>query len=90
MIAHVGTNITIIVRIQVKRMFNRYHWTNREMKKAPVNDAVAPCPYEHKQFNGSLWYQSPFKGPPTPEVEKAWYDVMNCMQGEYPNVVNLV
>lgn len=43
---------------------------------SPVNDAVAPYPYVHREFNGSLWYQSPFKGPPTPEVEKAWYDIM--------------
>lgn len=27
-------------------------------------------------WNGSLWHESPFKGPPTPEVEKAWHDVM--------------
>ena len=45
---------------------------------APVNDAVAPYPFVHQQFNGSLWYESPFKGPPTPDVEKAWYDIMKC------------
>ena len=45
---------------------------------APVNDAVTPYPHVHRQFNGSLWYQSPFKGPPTPDVEKAWYDIMKC------------
>ncbi|KAH8689801.1 hypothetical protein BGW36DRAFT_307145, partial [Talaromyces proteolyticus] len=28
------------------------------------------------RFNGSLWYQSPFKGPPTAEVEAAWQSVM--------------
>ncbi|KAK8128699.1 hypothetical protein PG984_009807 [Apiospora sp. TS-2023a] len=43
---------------------------------SPVNDAVAPHAYVHRLFNGSLWYQSPWKGPPTEEVEKAWYDIM--------------
>lgn len=45
---------------------------------APVNEAVVRKPYIHQQFNGSLWYKSAFKGPPTPEVEAAWYDVMKC------------
>ncbi|KAI1822698.1 hypothetical protein F4861DRAFT_377593 [Xylaria intraflava] len=43
---------------------------------SPVNDAVAPYPYTHKVFNGSLWHQTPWTGPPTEEVEKAWYDIM--------------
>lgn len=29
-------------------------------------------------FKGSLWYDSPYKGPPTPEVNKAWADLMEC------------
>lgn len=43
-----------------------------------MNDAVKPHPYIHKVFNGSLWHQSPWKGPPTDEVEKAWYEIMKC------------
>ncbi|KAI2619634.1 hypothetical protein GGR54DRAFT_647786 [Hypoxylon sp. NC1633] len=54
-------------RIKSWNMFNYY---------SPVNEAVAPHPYVHKVFNGSLWYQSPWKGPPTDEVEKAWYSIM--------------
>lgn len=45
---------------------------------APVNDAVTPHPYVHRVFNGSLWHQSRWKGPPTEEVEQAWYDIMRC------------
>ncbi|KAI1649241.1 uncharacterized protein F4817DRAFT_332214 [Daldinia loculata] len=48
-------------------MFNYY---------SPVNDAVTPHPYVHRVFNGSLWHQSRWKGPPTEEVEQAWYDIM--------------
>ncbi|KAI0506268.1 hypothetical protein F5B22DRAFT_624261 [Xylaria bambusicola] len=43
---------------------------------SPVNDAVVPHPYTEKMFNGSLWHQTPWTGPPTEEVEKAWYDIM--------------
>ncbi|KAF2973163.1 hypothetical protein GQX73_g292 [Xylaria multiplex] len=43
---------------------------------SPVNDAVTPHPYVHKVFNGSLWHQTPWTGPPTEAVEKAWYDIM--------------
>ncbi|KAF2232283.1 hypothetical protein EV356DRAFT_450394 [Viridothelium virens] len=48
-------------------MFNYY---------SPVNNAVVPHPYVAQEFNGSLWYQTPFTGPPTPDVERAWYEVM--------------
>ncbi|GAB1316879.1 Cyclochlorotine biosynthesis protein O [Madurella fahalii] len=43
---------------------------------SPVNDALARRPYVTTRFNGSLWYSSPFKGPPTPAVEDAWHAVM--------------
>lgn len=34
--------------------------------------------YQDVFWNGSLWYESAFKGPPTPEVEKAWHGLMQC------------
>ncbi|KAI0396113.1 hypothetical protein F5Y17DRAFT_456243 [Xylariaceae sp. FL0594] len=43
---------------------------------SPVNDAVAPYPYIHKVFNGSLWHKTPWTGPPTEEVERAWYEIV--------------
>ncbi|KAI1094220.1 hypothetical protein F5B19DRAFT_482355 [Rostrohypoxylon terebratum] len=48
-------------------MFNYY---------SPVDEAVVPHPYVHKVFNGSLWNPTRWKGPPTEEVEKAWYEIM--------------
>ena len=45
---------------------------------APVNEAITSQPYVHQVFNGSLWNKNSFKGPPTEEVEKAWYDIMKC------------
>ncbi|KAI1074815.1 hypothetical protein F5B20DRAFT_562497 [Whalleya microplaca] len=43
---------------------------------SPVNSALATQPYITTRFNGSLWYDSPFKGPPTPAVEEAWHSIM--------------
>lgn len=37
---------------------------------------MATRPYIITRFNGSLWYDSPFKGPPTPAVEEAWHAIM--------------
>ena len=48
------------------------------------NNDIAPLlegldeKYQDVRFKYSLWYQSPFKGPPTPEVEDAWQDIMRC------------
>ncbi|KAF2797572.1 hypothetical protein K505DRAFT_358272 [Melanomma pulvis-pyrius CBS 109.77] len=43
---------------------------------SPVNAALETHPYVTIRFNGSLWYESPFKGPPSPVVEEAWHDIM--------------
>ena len=43
---------------------------------APVNEAVAGRASVTTRFNGSLWYDSPFKGPPTAQVEEAWHSAM--------------
>lgn len=43
---------------------------------APANAALASRPYVTMRFNGSLWFDSPFKGPPTPASEEAWNSVM--------------
>lgn len=68
----------IILRPRDQRTERLISTPARRVSTAPVNNAVAPYPYVHRQFNGSLWYQSPFKGPPTPDVEKAWYEIMKC------------
>jgi hypothetical protein len=43
---------------------------------APINEAVNTHAFVETRFNGSLWHNSPFKGPPTPEVEEAWHSIM--------------
>lgn len=44
---------------------------------APVLDAI-DTDYHEERFKYSLWYESPFKGPPTPEVNQAWHEIMQC------------
>lgn len=34
--------------------------------------------YQDVRFTYSLWYQSPYKGPPIPRVEEAWHDIIKC------------
>ncbi|KAI0905021.1 hypothetical protein F4823DRAFT_567161 [Ustulina deusta] len=61
-----------------------YHGETRGMERcwnmhnyySPVSAALATTPYVTTRFNGSLWYDSPFKGPPTPAVEEAWHSIM--------------
>jgi hypothetical protein len=43
---------------------------------APVNAAVVQHGHVTTRYNGSLWYDSPFKGPPTPAIEEAWHSIM--------------
>ncbi|KAF2962758.1 hypothetical protein GQX73_g10816 [Xylaria multiplex] len=43
---------------------------------SPVGSALANEPYITTRFNGSLWHDTPFKGPPTPAVEEAWHSIM--------------
>lgn len=47
-------------------------------KAAPMLGAI-DGDYQDVFWNGSLWYHSPYKGPPTPEVNKAWHDLMQCI-----------
>ncbi|KAI0838470.1 hypothetical protein F5Y06DRAFT_303786 [Hypoxylon sp. FL0890] len=42
---------------------------------SPINPAISE-EFEDVTFDGSLWYKSPYKGPPTPEVNQAWEDLM--------------
>lgn len=50
---------------------------------APMLDAI-DNDYQDVFWNGSLWYQSPYKGPPTPEVNQAWHDLMECTSPTLP------
>lgn len=47
-------------------------------KTAPVLEAVDEDDFQDTEFIYSLWYQSPFKGPPTPAVHEAWMSIMRC------------
>ncbi|KAM3068914.1 hypothetical protein ACMFMG_004088 [Clarireedia jacksonii] len=43
---------------------------------SPILDAIGEDSFKDVRFKYSVWYKSPWKGPPTPEVEEAWYDIM--------------
>lgn len=55
-----------------------------------MDEAVVPHPYIHKVFNGSLWNPTRWKGPPTEEVENAWYEIMQCEQGHEVQTTHLL
>lgn len=52
------------------------HMKDPDAPSAPVNTALDRYQYITTQFNGSLWYDSPFKGPPSPAVDEAWHSIM--------------
>ncbi|CAD6442281.1 17df0216-ab5f-4fdf-9299-d5be12ebca94 [Sclerotinia trifoliorum] len=43
---------------------------------SPILEAIDDDAFQEVKFKYSLWYNSPFKGPPTPEVQEAWHDIM--------------
>ena len=45
---------------------------------APILD-VLDDNYQTWKFNGSFKNDSPYKGPPSPAVDKAWADLWDCM-----------
>ena len=45
---------------------------------APLLEAIDEQDFHDVRFKYSLWYQSPYKGPPTPEVNDAWHELMQC------------
>lgn len=53
--------------------------------QAPVLEAI-DVDFREERFKYSLWYQSPFKGPPTPQVEQAWHSIMKCKNSS-PSIV---
>ena len=58
--------------------------THDSPKQEPAHGQAAPLlgaikdDFQTTRLNYSLWYQSPFKGPPTPQVENAWHSLMQC------------
>ncbi|KAK5124734.1 hypothetical protein LTR85_001447 [Meristemomyces frigidus] len=44
------------------------------MPSAPAREAVK---YEVTHFNATLWIDSPFVQPPSPETDKAWHDLVD-------------
>ncbi|MCJ1268850.1 hypothetical protein MMC22_008738 [Lobaria immixta] len=46
---------------------------------APLLEAVDED-YQKVRFKYSLWYKSPYKGPPTPQVHQAWQELMQYGQ----------
>lgn len=80
-VAHTVSTIAIISllallinSLDASRLFE-VCW-NMHYYYSPVNAALANRPYFTTRFNGSLWYDSPFKGPPTPVIEEAWHSIM--------------
>ena len=59
-------------------------WSLRKLSAA---DDVATAPildvldddYQTWKFNGSFKNDSPYKGPPSPAVDKAWADLWDCV-----------
>lgn len=49
-----------------------------EFPTAPILDAIDEDDFQDVKFKYSLWYKSPFKGPPTPQVDEAWHSIMKC------------
>ena len=49
--------------------------------EAPAIESVDED-YEIRQFNGTFDIDSPYKGPPSPEVDAAWDSLIN---GKCPN-----
>ncbi|KAK7729246.1 hypothetical protein SLS53_009311 [Cytospora paraplurivora] len=49
--------------------------SNKTHAYSPINDVLEED-YVDYWFKGSLWYDSPYKGPPTPEVNKAWDELL--------------
>lgn len=45
---------------------------NTSTSIAPMSEDLASVPFIETRFNGSLWHESPFKGPPSPAVIEAW------------------
>ncbi|KAF2839591.1 hypothetical protein M501DRAFT_932416 [Patellaria atrata CBS 101060] len=78
-IAHVVSLLAIgilsIILVLSRGQIGRQCW-ERYNYYSPVNEALADRPYIENRFNGSLWYESPFKGPPSPAVEDAWHSIM--------------
>jgi hypothetical protein len=59
---------------------SRYPWKQQRCvdklnSYSPINEGIKE-EYVDYWFKGSLWYDSPYKGPPTPAVNKAWKDVL--------------
>ncbi|KAI1110548.1 hypothetical protein F5Y14DRAFT_443875 [Nemania sp. NC0429] len=80
-IAHIFSSIMlvslliIVVRLDNSTVEMARCWNMRNYY-SPVNAALATRPSIITRFNGSLWYDSPFKGPPNPVVEEAWHSIM--------------
>ncbi|KAI1182595.1 hypothetical protein F5B17DRAFT_178701 [Nemania serpens] len=76
--------VSLILIISLFTIAISFHGGTGEMTRcwtmynyySPVNAALATRRYITTRFNGSLWYDSPFKGPPTPAVEEAWHSIM--------------
>jgi hypothetical protein len=62
-----------------------YHNGNRLLiwYEAPVYDVVE---YEDVQFSNKFYQPSPYRGKPTPELEKAWGDLWKSMYSITPPI----
>jgi len=51
---------------------------------SPILEAVNENDFQDTDFIYSLWYKSPFKGPPTPAVHEAWMSIMRYGEFSVP------
>ncbi|EQL00067.1 hypothetical protein G6O67_006645 [Ophiocordyceps sinensis] len=73
--AHAGSAVALVSLLVLLLSSNERCW-DRYNYYSPVNAALSRRPFVTTRFNGSLWHESPFKGPPTPAVEAAWHSAM--------------
>jgi len=76
----------VLLAINAWRWINPRQPTDLECTKkltawSPVFDAVE---YEDVQFSNTFFQPSPYKGKPTPELEKAWSDLWKSKTAGFP------
>lgn len=59
----------------VRRVFGRHtRYEVADSCKAPAREVVK---YEVTHFNATLWINSSYVQPPSPETDKAWHDLVD-------------
>ncbi|CRG88717.1 hypothetical protein PISL3812_05751 [Talaromyces islandicus] len=68
--------ISVVIGLDPDKKLTYLECWERSHTYSPINDVLSTTDYIYDRFNGSLWHPSPFKGPPTIQVEAAWQSAM--------------